>query len=712
MNLKTNTIRRIATQTTAGAAMMTRRAAMLLTALFTMAATVTATVVTTTSDWSDLQAKLNQTDENAPDVIQLATDISNSGTNNLTVPDGRSVTLDLNGHTLNLTNKTLVISGNLTVKDTNPSASNNITGSGSFVMQIGSGTNTGTMALVSGKISGNTYGIQVNKGSLTMDGGEVSAGNDAIYINTNGSFVMNDGLVSAGGTPSVILNKNSFVMNGGRVVATEDGIGLELFANSSAEINGGTIEALCEDNSGGVGITAFKNTELTIHNGTITAYRWALTSSGSTTGSNDGSNSNFTIDGGSLTSTHDVAIYAPQPSGVVTIAGGTITGAKSGIEFRARTLNIQGGTITGNTQNYDTSDTGYGIIGSAVAVVQHTTKQDIDVNISGGTLIGYLPLSEHNTCNNSEEELRKINYAISGGLFHSTGTKTINIEDYLNGPFIAGGRFTHSVAQYVAGGCSEYHDSDTDPYYVSLNYLADGMKYLMSSDVDVNTIIYKKTLGAERIGKHQAWLVPFDYTITTDDVEKFTFYKINMIANSPSPTQEATDEMWVFLTKLNAGAVLHANMPYVYKPKTEVTDYPFTSSNATLKAKNTGVIAKTETLEDIYSFYGTFENTTATTSDPFYYVGIDGNVSYGDAVTVGPYRWIIRKTSKFGNTPSYVRKMHFFDDETTGIEEIVNRKSSNSESHDAVYTLDGRCLAGKPTKSGMYVVGGKKVIIK
>lgn len=159
----------------------------------------------------------------------------------------------------------------------------------------------------------------------------------------------------------------------------------------------------------------------------------------------------------------------------------------------------------------------------------------------------------------------------------------------------------------------------------------------MTSDLDVYSASYTKTLGEERVGKHQAWLVPFDYIITTEDTEKFKFYKINMIANSPTPNQEATDEMWVFLAPLGAGDVLHANMPYVYKPLEAVTDYAFTSNHVTMKAKNTGVLAKTETMEDVYSFYATYQNTTATASNPFYYVSALGNMCLGTTTTVGPF---------------------------------------------------------------------------
>ena len=252
--------------------------------------------------------------------------------------------------------------------------------------------------------------------------------------------------------------------------------------------------------------------------------------------------------------------------------------------------------------------------------------------------------------------------------------------------------------------------------------LRDGVAYDRTSDFVVAAATYRKTLGEERVGKHQAWLVPFDYTITNEDVEKFTFYKINMIANSPSPSVEATDEMWVFLTRLDAGAILHANMPYVYKSLEAVTDYAFTTAPATLKAKNTGALITMMTAEDTYTVYATYANTTATADNPFYYVSIDGGISLGNdgTVAVGPYRWIIRKESKFGSTPTYARRMYFYDgEETTG---IASPKSSpkgkdfgssllQEGQEEAPYDLSGRKVNSQ-LAPGVYVVKGKKVIVR
>ena len=84
----------------------------------------------------------------------------------------------------------------------------------------------------------------------------------------------------------------------------------------------------------------------------------------------------------------------------------------------------------------------------------------------------------------------------------------------------------------------------------------------------------------------------------------------------------------------------------------------------------------------------------------------------------------MRVESRFGSTPAYARTMHFFDgedSETTGIsEEFFAEQSGKAERRvkseefataEGWYSLDGRRVA-QPKKSGLYIVNGKKVVIK
>ena len=54
----------------------------------------------------------------------------------------------------------------------------------------------------------------------------------------------------------------------------------------------------------------------------------------------------------------------------------------------------------------------------------------------------------------------------------------------------------------------------------------------------------------------------------------------------------------------------------------------------------------------------------------------------------------------------------FGDDETTGIIAIEHGTLNIEHSADAWFTLDGRRLQGQPTAKGLYIVNGKKVIVK
>lgn len=245
--------------------------------------------------------------------------------------------------------------------------------------------------------------------------------------------------------------------------------------------------------------------------------------------------------------------------------------------------------------------------------------------------------------------------------------------------------------------------------------LADGTAYPYEEDYDANTATYTKTLGSDRVGRFQGWFVPFDYTITAADEEKFSFYKINMIANSSEPGEsETVDKIWVFLTRIGEGSVLHANYPYVYRPKEAVTSYEFTSSNVTLKAPDTGILLTMQTAEDIYTVYGTYANTRPVANDPFYYVNIYGEISFSSRgnITVGPYRWIMRKASKNGDTTSYAPEIRFFDDEEEDPTSIHNSQYIIYNEAEAWFMLDGVRLATKPTAKGIYIHNKRKEIIQ
>ena len=119
----------------------------------------------------------------------------------LVVPDGRTVTLDLNGHRIegveSKAYQVLQVLGSLTLTDSSESGSGEIVGS-SFdsVVYV---PDTGSFTMTGGTVSGSECSavVCVAKGSFTMTGGTVSGSEcgRTVYVNT-GSFTLSGGAVA------------------------------------------------------------------------------------------------------------------------------------------------------------------------------------------------------------------------------------------------------------------------------------------------------------------------------------------------------------------------------------------------------------------------------------------------------------------------------------------------------------------------------------
>ena len=375
--------------------------------------------------------------------------------------------VDLNGHTIDMGGNTLVSYTDLNIKDTTDTSAGKITGSGSFVIQVGSSTATGKLVLDSGNIVGTgNYGVRVITDSkLTINGGEIQSKSYAVY--NQGEFEMNGGSVlTTTGLAVQNYTNSTLTMNNGTIKTEADYQAINLYGNCTATINGGEILAPKHgDRYNGNGIAAFKNTELTINGGLISSYGNAILGNGSISGNSEGTNAKFNINGGTIISEVGMGIYAPQPNGVTTITGGNITG-RTGIEVRAGTLIISGGTLNSNTNELEIkpNTSGGNIFGTAVSVVQHTTKLPIDLQITGGTFKGVAGVYEKNTMDNNQEDLEKITYSISGGNFTATGSETIHVEDY-GEDFITGGKYTYRVTDYIKDGYGEIAEDNKVAVY-------------------------------------------------------------------------------------------------------------------------------------------------------------------------------------------------------------------------------------------------------
>lgn len=167
------------------------------------------------------------------------------------------------------------------------------------------------------------------------------------------------------------------------------------------------------------GDDASKPAKLIVESGTYTGYYYAIVGNGSR------HNTDITINGGTIKSTcpnvnDNLGIFHPQ-NGTLTINGGNITGISSAVEMRAGTLVVNNGaTLTSTATSYANipNNSGTTTTGSAVAIAQHNTKLPINVEIKGGTLVGYNGVDVSNPQNN--DDAANVKVTISGGTINAS----------------------------------------------------------------------------------------------------------------------------------------------------------------------------------------------------------------------------------------------------------------------------------------------------
>jgi hypothetical protein len=304
---------------------------------------------------------------------------------------------------------------------------------------------------------------------MIVNGGTVSSSNVPVIAN-GGNFTINGGLVTSSGT-AVRGNKpeSLITMNGGKVESTGDSLTVNLSGGSKMIMNDGLIEALdmgAKPGTGGVGVIVYRDGEFTMNGGKILSASSCVMSNGSNEDGNAsaGVNAKFTINGGELTSIKHSTIYAPQYHGFVLITGGDLTGKTTAIELRGGSLRIEGGNFTSTSEEFsiENNTSGTTTKGAAVALIQHTTVDTIDLQICNGTFKGIVPLVEANPNGNSAADIAKITMSIDNScgtpVFISTGDQTVYSEDFDG--FITGGRYTHDVTGLVADGCGTKTEDD------------------------------------------------------------------------------------------------------------------------------------------------------------------------------------------------------------------------------------------------------------
>ena len=308
--------------------------------VFCLVPTTALAATQTAGSWSELQTLINQTNNLS---VTLSSDISWGGSS-LTVPTGKTVTLDLNGKAIDAKSNgtVLVVNGTLTIKNSGADLAGPI--------GVGAGPITGNIK--NGKASDQEAGgilvagggkLVMNSGWLTncVDGSGKTSAAGGIYVSKNAVFEMTGGIITGCVGSDLlcaagVVNYGTFTMSGNATISgSKTGYNSDGVAICNAGIldaNGGTVQTgqKCvnyatvqnTEKSATVFYCNVLNTGLgTIKGGT---YHYPVENAGTITGGtfNEKVTSSGTINDGIFKGTVD-------NTGVVT--GGTFNGTTTGI---------------------------------------------------------------------------------------------------------------------------------------------------------------------------------------------------------------------------------------------------------------------------------------------------------------------------------------------------------------------------------------------
>lgn len=453
--------------------------------------------------------------------------------------------------------------------------------------------------------------------------------------------------------------------------------------------------------NGQFGIGAYDNSKVTINGGTVESGWYAIAGNGSGV-----QTTAITINGGTLVSTSDYAIYHPQ-FGTLTINDGAVVyGAAGAIAMKRGNLVVNGGTLTskgiGDTGNWGD---GTGNLGKA-ALNFCAPYGDVTAIIKGGTIT-------------AEGDAVLIDAKPTEG-------KTVTLA-------IEGGTYSSDVSKYCAAGFTATPNADGTYGITKVGDLSVMVAYDKAYDnveaggtVDINMDTVNKILVAKTEVANvtttltktfsstgwNAFFVPFDFTLTAEMLNDFEFAKLYaVIAENNAPV--------VNFKTVAANDKISAYSPYLIKAKT-AGSHSLNVGAVTYKS-NAGEPPYTATIDEIYTFYPVMEN-TYTAVEKGYYLDSEQNsfvYSVNEKTYVPPLRYYMTMWDK--NAKDYIvptsggaSKVKFCvigEDEPTGITDMVDDAANASGK---VYNLQG-VVVGNTTEGlpkGVYIKNGRKIIVK
>ena len=440
--------------------------------------------------WDALKTAMTSQDTNL--TLTLTSNIDSDAP--LTIPAGKTVTLDLAGHNLNRglseSNPEVnghvieVTGGTLTLKDSSTGGAGQITGGSSKdndaeSVYRGAGgvlVSSGTFNMEGGTIIGNTFtktgtgnygagGVLVCNGTFHMSGGSIADNTNTgshgggVFVNTGTSFSMS-------GDSSITRNH------------ADDGEGGGVFSSGTFTMSSNaTISGNSAKRGGGVcSYSTFTMNDGTISGNTATENGGGINASGT-----------FSMTGGNITGNHadngeGGGVYVGAPS--ATMTGVTISGniAKNGAGMSVHvTCNMTNCNISDNTATGD----GGGVWSNSSLTLSSNTIQKNKAYNGGGAYIS------SGLCTMSGDAITGNQSTYDGGGVYAIGAFTMESGTISNntatGIGLGGGVYTNGVFTMSSGTIS----GNTGGYGGGVNVGSGGKFTLSNGTISGNTATYK-----------------------------------------------------------------------------------------------------------------------------------------------------------------------------------------------------------------------------
>lgn len=452
--------------------------------------------------------------------------------------------------------------------------------------------------------------------------------------------------------------------------------------------------------NGQFGIGAYDNSKVTINGGTIESGWYAIAGNGSGV-----QTTTITINGGTLVSTSDYAIYHPQ-FGTLTINDGTVVyGAAGAIAMKRGNLVVNGGTMTskgiGDTGNWGD---GTGNLGKA-ALNFCKPYGDVTATIKGGTITAE---GDAVLIDAQPTEGKTVTLAISGGTYSSDVSKYC-AEGFTATPNADG---TYGISE-VGDGMIFVYDKTSDKVAANGSVTIDldhiNKVSLTKEVAGVNTTLTKTFNNTG----WNAFFVPFDFTLTPEMLNNFDFAKLYAtVLSNGVPV--------VSFEKANANDKITAYFPCLIKAKaTGVQSLEVGSVN--YKPSTEGVSKDCSSLKEIYTFYPVMENTYIAAKNGYYLNSEQNSFVYNKNATayIPPFRYYMTIQNRddysyilpTDGKASVVEFRVIGADEVTAITDVEGAAAIEAGK---VYNLQG-VVVGDSVENlpkGIYIRNGRKVVVR